>query len=63
MNDIWNAKRKKLEKDLIDVALNLFQHTGSVGFKIPIPNTQPKVFIVAGDERIVADDEKEETSG
>ncbi len=50
MNDIWNARRIRLEKAVIDAALDLFKHTGSVAFKVSIPNTRPEVFIIAGDQ-------------
>ena len=50
MNDIWNARREKLEQVIIEAALELFEHTGSGAFKIPIKGTSPSVYIVAGDE-------------
>lgn len=50
MNEIWNAKREQLEKSVVEVMLDLFEHSGGAGaIKLSIPNTSPQVFIVAGD--------------
>ncbi len=35
-NDEWNARREKLENELIKACLNLCAHTGAGGFEIPI---------------------------
>ena len=54
MNEIWDAKRKHLEKAVIEAVLNLFQHSGGAGaFKLPILGTSPQVFIIAGDEKAI----------
>ena len=51
-DEIWHRNMERLENELKDDALNLFAHMGSAGAcKIPIPNTEPQVFIVVGDER------------
>jgi hypothetical protein len=53
-NEIWNKKMELLENELKDDALDLFAHMGSAGAcKIAIPNTNPQVFIVVGDDRAI----------
>lgn len=53
-NDIWNKRREDLENKLITSALDLFSHMGAAGScKIPIPNTEPQVFIIVGDDRAI----------
>ena len=49
MDELWDARRKKLESVIIETALNLFEHTGSGAFKLPIKKTEPELFVVAGD--------------
>ena len=49
INELWEVKRNKLEKQLIKTALDLFEHTGSNSFLIPVKNTTPKLFIAAGE--------------
>lgn len=36
MTDIWNKRREVLESELKDAVLNLFGHTGSNAFILPI---------------------------
>jgi len=53
-DEIWNKNRERLENELKDDALNLFSHMGGAGAcKIPIPGTNPQVFIVIGDDRAI----------
>jgi hypothetical protein len=52
MNEIWNKRREKLEEELTQSALNLFDHMGDAGAcKISIPGTSPEVFIVVADDK------------
>lgn len=44
-NDIAAARKKKLQKAVIDAAMALFAHTGSAGFRLPVPNTEPQLFV------------------
>lgn len=58
MCDIWYKKQTNLEKQLITSALNLFEHMGSANAcRIPIPNTEPEVLIVIGDDRAFKSDQ------
>ena len=60
MNEIWNQYRINLEAAVVDAALNLFAHIGSGAFKLPIKNTMPEVFVVAGNcsaiQKLMQDD-------
>lgn len=49
MTDIWDARRKQLERALIDAALGLTQHTGADALVVPVPNTSPPVYIAVGE--------------
>ncbi|SRR6266404_2639275 len=51
----WNARQDKLEKDLIKACLKLIEHTGSDAFKIRIPDSDPKLFILCGDDQRICD--------
>jgi hypothetical protein len=48
-NEIWEARRKRLEDQAIAVMLDLFQHLGCSAMALAIPDTTPRVYIVAGD--------------
>ena len=47
MNEIYDARTRKLEKELREAALNLFQHTQSPSFVIDAPEVEG-VVIAAG---------------
>jgi len=50
MNDIWEAKRKKLENAVIISVLDLFEHMGSAqAFLFQLDPPGEKLFVVAGD--------------
>jgi hypothetical protein len=49
MDELWEAKRKKLEKDLIDVAFDLMAFTGTSSIAVPVPNTSPVVYVAVGE--------------
>jgi len=48
-NEIHEGYRKKLEGELIDAALNLMDFTKTASVKLPIPNTDPPVYVVVGE--------------
>jgi multidrug efflux pump subunit AcrA (membrane-fusion protein) len=45
----WDTRRKILEETVILASLDLFGHTGSHAFRLPIPNTTPQLFVTAGE--------------
>lgn len=48
--NIWDKRREGLEERLKLAALDLFHHMGTAGAcKIPVPGTNPELFIVVGD--------------
>lgn len=49
MNDIYEQRRKQLQQALIDAALALADHTMAQAFKIPVPNTDPPLFVQLGE--------------
>ena len=52
MCELWNKRTEKLQEELTESALNLFDHMGTAGAcKIAIPGTSPEVFIVVGDTK------------
>ena len=54
MNEIWNARREKLEAAVVKAVLDLFEHTvEAAAFKLLIKGTKPEVFIVVGDLRAI----------
>lgn len=48
-NELHEGYRKKLEKELIEAALNLMDFMKTASVKIPIPNTDPVVYVVIGE--------------
>jgi hypothetical protein len=49
--DLWDERRRVLEKAAIDAALNLCEHMGLAGaFKLPIKGTSPEVCLACGSE-------------
>jgi hypothetical protein len=44
----WNARRKRLEKELIEASLKLIEHTGSDTFKFELADSDPQRFILCG---------------
>ena len=51
----WNARREKLEKELIKACLKLVEHTGSDTFKFPLADSDPQLFILCGDAQRIRD--------
>lgn len=52
MNEIWEAKRKRLENAVKISVLDLFEHMGSSqAFKLPLDPPKQILFVVAGDIR------------
>jgi len=50
MNEIWEAKRKKLENAVRTSALDLFEHIGSAqAFALRLDPPGEKLFVIAGD--------------
>jgi NAD(P)H-nitrite reductase large subunit len=49
MTDDLNARRKAaLQRVITDAALDLFEHTGSSAFMLPIPGTTPPLYVAVG---------------
>lgn len=49
-----DTPQDKMEQALIKGALDLFGHTCSQAFKLPIPNTTPQVYLMSGTESEIA---------
>jgi len=50
MNEIWEAKRKKLENTLRTSALDLFEHMGNAqALLVKLDPPGEKLFVIAGD--------------
>lgn len=47
-DEIWNARRIKLEDAVVLAALNLTNHMGCGGFCTPVPDTKPAIFVACG---------------
>lgn len=45
----WDTRRRILEETVIAATIDLFGHTASQAFRLPIPNTTPPLFVTAGD--------------
>lgn len=54
-NEIHEGYRKKLEKELVEAALNLMDFMKTASAKIPIPNTDPVVYVVVGEAEKIND--------
>lgn len=52
-DDLYAARRKKLEQALIDAALELSRFTNTAGHLIPIPDTSPQLYVVLGTKETV----------
>ncbi len=52
MNDIFNARRLRLEQAVVDSALELSAHMGSDAFYLPVPNTSPSLFVALSSKRL-----------
>ena len=48
MCEIWNKRREQLEAAVKKAALDLFEHTDSCTFKIPLDNDDVDLFVIAG---------------
>lgn len=48
MSEIWEARRKELEKKLRENALNLAQHMGAGAILLRVPDTSPQLYIFVG---------------
>lgn len=59
-DDLWHAKREKLEFAVRQAVLDLFAHTGSDALMLPLDPPQETLFVVAGDRdrigRLIVDD-------
>lgn len=54
MNEIWEAKRKKLENRIRTSVLELFGHMeGSQAFLLPLDPPSQILFVVAGDVKSI----------
>lgn len=47
-DDIWDARRQKLEKELARAALELSAHTGASAFMLPLDSTTPALYVAVG---------------
>lgn len=47
--ELWNKRREVLQAALAKAALDLFAHTGSTGFTVPIKGTTPPLIISCGE--------------
>ena len=50
MDELYEKRREKLEKDLIDAAFDLMAFTNTASVRVPVPNTSPVVWVVVGEE-------------
>ncbi len=55
----WDAERERLQAVVVNAALDLFAHTSTQAFKLPIPSTTPPLFVAAGEEGSFAPSERE----
>ena len=56
MDQIWDARRIRLEHLVEEAVLDLFEHMGTPGaFRLQIDHTTPKVYIIAGDGNAIRD--------
>ncbi len=48
MTEFWNKRREKLQKDVVNAALELCDHTGVAAFKLPLDDDTDDLFIIVG---------------
>lgn len=51
IDEVWDARRKKLEAALVDAALELAAHHSAHGFTIPVPGTTPVIVVTLGQQK------------
>ena len=53
IDEIWKARREKLERQIRDAALDLFEHTGAYSFRLPLDPPHNVLFVIAGDTKSI----------
>lgn len=50
-DELWARRKAMLEHDLVNAAFDLMAFMGCAATKVPVPNTDPPVYIVVGEEK------------